>query len=641
MITKTTTATDFSISLLYVSDIQTTIQKTADSQLPPANFDDRTDLIIGGDFTGVGVMVHVINERHIADCQASGIRRSLSALLIDECTGTVVGSTEIKVNIPSGQLSGFFNGRIALPPDAIDPDYGYKVIIREKSSGAILRERRIRFFDMAVIGDDSSRWYKVIYGSIMDRIDESYRSFENQMFECYRVRFKVSPSVVSDISRLPQPEIRIVYPDGEIENRFCTPVCDDYDPDEYYVEMPFMMFGKRVGVCYAELVVSDNAVAGFVFSTNGPTLEGLWTGNELEPIDEYSTTSITDRFRSLVMDNDECFKTKEASDSDADEFELALERFIGLQKADFNDEEESVSEKEPDTETEQFADCLSALDHLTGLENVKTKVKAYESIVRFNKMRADQGLKTTEQPLHAMFLGSPGTGKTTVAKVMGEMLHKAGILSKGHVVIRERSNLIGTTYGSEEANTLKAIEDADGGILFIDEAYQLYQPNDSRDPGKFVIEALMIALSDDSRRDWMLILAGYPDKMLRMFEMNPGLRSRIPLSNDYIFDDFSVDQLMEIALNYFDRHQFSLTDEAHEALRIRLADDYAQRDETFGNARHVINLIQTDILPAMAERVIKTECTVDEVVLSKIHAADIPHVIKPNIISRRKLGFCA
>lgn len=283
---------------------------------------------------------------------------------------------------------------------------------------------------------------------------------------------------------------------------------------------------------------------------------------------------------------------------------------------------------------------MHSLSRLTGLRNVKEKLAVYEKLVRFNKLRAESGLAVTSLPLHAMFMGAPGTGKTTVAKMMGVMLRRAGVLSRGHVIVKERATLMGPNYSNEESNTLQAIEDAQGGILFIDEAYQLYQPNDPRDPGKFVIETLLDALADETKRDWMLILAGYPDEMRRMFDMNPGLKSRIPDSNVYIFEDFSEGELMEIAENYLDRNNFTLTDEARTALTNRLAYDHKNRDKTFGNARHVMNLIQTEILPAMAVRVMSSsEETIPSI--SEIHASDIPAAISKATKNRQRLGFTA
>lgn len=324
---------------------------------------------------------------------------------------------------------------------------------------------------------------------------------------------------------------------------------------------------------------------------------------------------------------------------DKDYFDSLLDKFIESQLHEADGDSKSAETDSNETVTDE--PLLSSLDHLTGLKDVKEKLTVYERVVRFNRLRSEKDLPTSMLPLHAMFLGSPGTGKTTVAKLMGEMLHRAGMLSEGHVVVRERATLLGQNYNSESENTLAAIEAAQGGILFIDEAYQLYQPNDSRDPGKFVIETLLTALSDDSRRDWMLVLAGYPDEMRRMFEMNPGFKSRIPDSNIYMFDDFSESELMEIAEKYLEGQQYSMTDDARSALANRLNADYSRKDRSFGNARHVINLIQTEILPAMASRVIEGGDFSGNS-LTEIQAADIPfaavRLIPP---SYAKIGFRA
>lgn len=239
-----------------------------------------------------------------------------------------------------------------------------------------------------------------------------------------------------------------------------------------------------------------------------------------------------------------------------------------------------------------------------------------------------------------MFLGSPGTGKTTVAKILGGKLRELGVLSKGHVVVRERATLIGKYYSSESENTLAALEEAEGGILFIDEAYQLCQPDDPKDPGRFVIETLMTALADESKRDWMLILAGYTEPMQRLFDINPGLRSRIPQSNIFTFEDFNEAELMEIAEGYLRRNHFTLDEQARHRLCRRLAADYANRDADFGNARHVINLITTSIIPAMASRVSQLSDP-DREQLTTILPADIPDCEPQPTYLRgyRRVGF--
>lgn len=300
--------------------------------------------------------------------------------------------------------------------------------------------------------------------------------------------------------------------------------------------------------------------------------------------------------------------------------------------------EQALCKKYMEEEETYAANMLTSLEHLTGLRTVKEKLSVYERVVRFNRMRSEKELPSPSLPLHAMFLGSPGTGKTTVAKMIGIMLHRAGILSKGHVVVRERATLLGQNYHSESEKTMEAIEKAQGGILFIDEAYQLYQPNDPRDPGRFVIETLLTTLANEAHRDWMLIMAGYPEEMKRMMEMNPGFKSRIPDSNIYLFEDFTQQELMEIAERYLKRNQYTLTPEAHYALEERLRYDYTHRDNNFGNARHVINMIQTEILPSMAVRVTE-EGYPDINTLTEIKACDIPAPHKTVQATRTRIGF--
>ncbi len=150
----------------------------------------------------------------------------------------------------------------------------------------------------------------------------------------------------------------------------------------------------------------------------------------------------------------------------------------------------------------------------------------------------------------------------------------------------------------------------------------------------------MSALADESKRYWMLILAGYTEEMIRMFEMNPGLKSRIPESNVYLFDDFSREELMEIAERYLERNRYSLSPEAKISLFSRLGHDSHNRDRNFGNARYVINLIQTEIIPAMASRVINEGCS-DEESLSLIRPCDIPMSQKTLECRRTRIGYCA
>lgn len=292
---------------------------------------------------------------------------------------------------------------------------------------------------------------------------------------------------------------------------------------------------------------------------------------------------------------------------------------------------------DPEPEKEQNS---SVMDSLVGLEGVKSKLSRYKKLMWFFRQRRKIGLHVPATPLHCLFLGSPGTGKTTVAKEFGRIMYQCGALSKGHVVVRERATLLGQFYNSEAEKTLAALEEARGGILFIDEAYQLYQPSDPKDPGRFVLESLLTALADTDDRDWMLIMAGYTEPMLKMMSLNPGLASRIPEVNFYRFEDFTESQLTEIAVRYLDRNSFTLSPEAKIVLVRRLAEDYAHRGEGFGNGRHVVNLIETEILPAMAARLSELSGPTRED-LTTILPEDIPSPTILPVIERRRIGFAS
>lgn len=184
---------------------------------------------------------------------------------------------------------------------------------------------------------------------------------------------------------------------------------------------------------------------------------------------------------------------------------------------------------------------LRRLDRMVGLRRVKEQMARYSRILRLAGNRKARGLQGTMPSLHAVFMGNPGTGKTTVARLYGGILKELGLLKNGHVVRVERSTLTGTTYGSEEEKTRAAIEQARGGVLFIDEAYTLYTPHDPKDPGKNILQTLLTAMEDDPEHDYAILLAGYSNEMTGMLDSNPGLQSRIPVQNRYIFEDYTVD----------------------------------------------------------------------------------------------------
>jgi replication-associated recombination protein RarA len=258
---------------------------------------------------------------------------------------------------------------------------------------------------------------------------------------------------------------------------------------------------------------------------------------------------------------------------------------------------------------------------MAGLKGVKEKVHALMNFHSLQKRREEAGLPVKRPALHARFLGNPGTGKTTVARLLGQIYKEMGLLSSGHVVLEERKNMIGRYYDSEGQAVDNALNRAKGGILLIDEAYNLYVENDDKDPGRRILEYLLTALADENNRDWMLILAGYPKEMKTMLESNPGIESRV--SEIFEFEDLNVEELLQVAELYCDDNKYELSEEARERLKAVITRDVAAKDKNFGNGRYVNKLMETAINTRMASRLSKiVSPTYDQLIT--IEAEDIP-----------------
>lgn len=283
-------------------------------------------------------------------------------------------------------------------------------------------------------------------------------------------------------------------------------------------------------------------------------------------------------------------------------------------------------------------DAMDSLQEMIGLDMLKQNIAKHLNYVKLLTARKKAGLKTSIPPLHMIFTGNPGTGKTTVADFIGEIYHKMGLLEKGHVVRTDRSKLVGKWIGDTEQKTEAAIEAAKGGVLFIDEAYNLFtndKDGDRRDYGNRVIETLLPKLSDENFGT-IVILAGYPAEMKQLIESNPGLESRFPFT--FHFEDYTPDELLDIALLTTRREGYEMTDDAREALFQIIQKEYRQRDRHFGNARYVNRLISSKILPAMATRLAKTgiydSASPDQHALVTIEREDIPqHIDEKSLIA--------
>jgi len=238
---------------------------------------------------------------------------------------------------------------------------------------------------------------------------------------------------------------------------------------------------------------------------------------------------------------------------------------------------------------ESLDEVMRELDQLIGLTKVKYLVKEIQAFAQIQKKRQEAKLLAEPQVLHMIFKGNPGTGKTTVARLLGKMFKHMGILQKGHTVEVERADLVGEYIGHTAQKTREQIKKAYGGILFIDEAYSLARGGE-KDFGKEAIDTLVKAM-EDYKDNLIVILAGYKDEMEWFLQTNPGLRSRFPIQIE--FSDYSVDELMEIAKMMVEKRQYKFSPEALAKLEKLLQDSKNDKNyDKLGNARLVRNIIE-------------------------------------------------
>lgn len=241
-------------------------------------------------------------------------------------------------------------------------------------------------------------------------------------------------------------------------------------------------------------------------------------------------------------------------------------------------------------EEEKLEELLEDLNKLIGLNSIKEQVNEYIDYLKFEQIREEKGLKFNKEiKLHSVFTGNPGTGKTTVAKKMGKIFKSMGLLSAGHVHEVDRSDLVGEYIGQTAPKVKEAIEKARGGVLFIDEAYSLAREGDSnKDYGKEVIEILLKEMSDGPG-SIAIFVAGYPKEMNVFINSNPGLKSRF--SNYYHFPDYLPEELMEIAKVSMEDKGLIIEEDALNYFEQKVIRAYRDRDESFGNARYVLSLV--------------------------------------------------
>lgn len=258
--------------------------------------------------------------------------------------------------------------------------------------------------------------------------------------------------------------------------------------------------------------------------------------------------------------------------------------------------------REPE-DKRSLQDLLAELNALVGLESVKEKVNDLIAYKKVQKLRRENNLHSSKNTLHLAFTGNPGTGKTTVARIVGRIYKQIGLLSNGHFVEVSRTDLIAGYQGQTALKVKSVIEKAKGGVLFIDEAYSITENENSDSYGKECLTELTKAL-EDYRDDLVVIVAGYTEPMNQFFESNPGLKSRF---NTFIeFEDYSSEELYDILLSICKANDYKIAEPAEQIIREYLTTIVTEKSDNFANGRMVRNLYD-DLVMNHARRVVQLE----------------------------------
>lgn len=272
----------------------------------------------------------------------------------------------------------------------------------------------------------------------------------------------------------------------------------------------------------------------------------------------------------------------------------------------FHQEKQKVQEA-PEPEI-SFEELLEELNALTGLTSVKQELNSLINLLKVHKLRAERNMPQTSVSLHMVFSGNPGTGKTTVARMLGRIYKALGVLSKGHLVEVDRSGLVSGYVGQTAMKTKQVIENALGGVLFIDEAYALTANTGANDFGTEAVNTLLKAM-EDNRNDLIVIVAGYTDLMQEFLDSNPGLRSRF--NKQIIFEDYTPEELMQIFTGMCKNAYFELTEPASAHVRKFFEERVQASPAGFANGRDVRNYFEK-ALTNQANRLAGLESVTDE-----------------------------
>lgn len=280
-----------------------------------------------------------------------------------------------------------------------------------------------------------------------------------------------------------------------------------------------------------------------------------------------------------------------------------------------------VSQQEEVT-LKNIDEALKELNELIGLKRVKDEVNTVINLIKIKKLRNDKGLSQTPMSLHLVFSGNPGTGKTTVARILGDIYRNIGVLSKGQLIETDRSGLVAGYVGQTAIKTQEIVQKALGGILFIDEAYTLSSNESGNDFGKEAIDTLL-KLMEDNRNDLVVIVAGYSEPMEKFLKSNPGIESRF---NTFIhFEDYNFAELHKIFASFCKKYNYTVENEAEKLLLQYFQSMEMNKNENFANAREVRNIFE-NIIKNQANR-LANETNISDKMLLEITIEDLFGII--------------
>ena len=300
----------------------------------------------------------------------------------------------------------------------------------------------------------------------------------------------------------------------------------------------------------------------------------------------------------------------------------SIQEALKTNKAATTNNKDTAHDSKSTSETiESIDDVLKELDSFTGMDGIKKDVRTLINLLKIQKKREQQGLSIVKPSLHMVFTGPPGTGKTTVARIMGRVFKSLGVLSKGHIIETDRSGLVAGYVGQTAIKVDEVVESAKDGVLFIDEAYTL-SPSDGQDSfGQEAIDTLLKRM-EDMRENLVIIVAGYEEEMQRFIESNPGFKSRF---NKYIsFEDYKPEELIQIFKSIVIKNKYKVDEDLILGLSAKFIDLYDTRTKSFGNGRVVRNLFEK-IVENQSNRLAMIEGNLSDYDLQTLLPEDCPN----------------